>query len=104
MGDHLIGDVDSITSGSAKRFDIEGVRLAIARVGDTFYALADRCSHEDFSLSLGEVFVETCEIECARHGATFDLLTGAAMCFPATIGVAVYPVNVVGGEIVVTLP
>ena len=104
MGEHVLGEVDSMSSGSAQRFDIEGVRLAVARVDDTFYALADRCSHEDFSLSLGEVFIDTCEIECARHGATFDLLTGAAMCFPATVGVSVYPVKVVDGKIVVTLP
>ena len=40
---------------------------------ESVYVFDDRCSHEEFSLSEGEVDVETGEIECARHGAMFRL-------------------------------
>ena len=96
--------LDELAEGTAKRFDVEGHRIAIARVGETYYALGDRCSHEDFSLSLGEVDPETCEIECARHGAAFDLRTGEPMSFPATQAVATYEVIVHGDAVSVVLP
>jgi 3-phenylpropionate/trans-cinnamate dioxygenase ferredoxin subunit len=100
----LLCRVDALAPGTASRFDVDGHRIALARVGDAFYALGDRCSHEDFSLAEGEVDEATCEIECARHGANFDLKTGAAMTFPATKPVQTYEVRVDGDEVKVVLP
>jgi 3-phenylpropionate/trans-cinnamate dioxygenase ferredoxin component len=96
--------VDDLESGQARRFDVAGHRIALVRVEDEFHALDDRCSHEDYSLSEGEVWVEECEIECPRHGSTFDLLTGAPCSLPATHPVAVYEVKVVDGMVSVVLP
>ena len=104
MSEHRVCATSDLESGSAQRFDVEGHRIAVARVGDNFYAIGDRCSHEDFSLALGEVDVDTCEIECARHGASFDLRSGAAMTFPATEPVASYVVTVVDTSVMVALP
>ena len=58
---------------------MDGHRIALVRIGDAFFAVDDECSHEDFSLSEGEVWADECEIECPRHGSTFDLVTGAAL-------------------------
>ena len=44
-----------VPAGTARRFDIGEHRIALIRVGDSFYALGDRCSHADYSLSEGEV-------------------------------------------------
>ena len=96
--------LDELAEGTAKRFDVEGQRLALARIGDDVYCVADRCSQEDFSLSEGEILPAECEIECARHGATFDLKTGAAMSLPATKPVATYDVTIVDGVIEVEVP
>ncbi len=96
--------LDELEEGAATRFDVEGARLAVARIGDDVYCVADRCSHEDFSLSEGEVLPAECEIECARHGATFDLKTGAAMSLPATKAVETYVVAIHDGVVEVELP
>ena len=96
--------VDELSSGQAKRFDVKNHRIALVRVDDEFHAIADRCSHEDYSLAEGEVWVEEREIECPRHGSTFDLLTGNPCSLPATHGVAVYEVQVVDGSVTVVLP
>ena len=64
---------DELESGSARRFDVGEHRIALVRIEDDFYAIGDRCSHEDYSLSEGEVLVEACEIECWKHGSMFDL-------------------------------
>jgi 3-phenylpropionate/trans-cinnamate dioxygenase ferredoxin subunit len=95
---------DELSSGEARRFDVAGHRIALVRIGDEFHALDDECSHEDYSLSEGEVWVDECEIECPRHGSTFDLLTGEARSLPATRPVAVYEVVVADDTVSVVLP
>jgi 3-phenylpropionate/trans-cinnamate dioxygenase ferredoxin component len=96
--------VDDLKAGEARRFDVAGARLALVRIGDEFHAIDDRCSHEDYSLAEGEVWEDECEIECPRHGSTFDLLTGKPCSLPATQAVAVYEVEVSDGDVSVVLP
>jgi 3-phenylpropionate/trans-cinnamate dioxygenase ferredoxin subunit len=95
---------DELTSGQARRFDRGDHRIAVVRIDDDFYAIGDRCSHEDYSLSEGEVWTDEREIECPRHGSTFDLLTGQPCSLPATKPVPVYQVEVDGDEVAVVLP
>ena len=94
---------DDVEPGTARRFDVDGLRLAVVRLGDEFHVIDDRCSHEDFSLADGEVLADECEIECAKHGSTFDLLTGRPCSLPATRGVAVYPVEIEGDDVSVVV-
>jgi len=91
--------LEELVDGAARRFDVEGARLCVVRIGDDVLCLADRCSHEDFSLSEGEVLVEQREIECVRHGAMFDLTTGEPCSFPATKPVATYVAIVRDGNV-----
>jgi 3-phenylpropionate/trans-cinnamate dioxygenase ferredoxin subunit len=95
---------DDLAPGEARRFDVAGLRVALVRIEDDFFAVGDRCSHEDYSLAEGEVWVEEREIECPRHGSTFDLITGRACSLPATHAVAVYEVEVADGTVSVVLP
>ncbi len=71
-----------------ERFDVDGHRLCVVRIGDDFYVIGDRCSHDDYSLSEGDVWEDECEIECPKHGSTFSLLTGEPQTLPATKPVA----------------
>lgn len=88
-----------LADGEARRFDIGEHRVALVRLGDEFYALGDRCSHADISLSEGEVLIEECALECWKHGSSFDLRTGVPLSLPATRPVPVYPVTVEGDEV-----
>ena len=97
-------DRNDMAPSSARRFDVGSYRIALVRVGDDFYALGDRCSHEDYSLSEGQVFDEECELECWKHGSTFDLRTGEPRSLPATKPVPVYQVEVEGDDVLVELP
>jgi 3-phenylpropionate/trans-cinnamate dioxygenase ferredoxin component len=96
--------VNELEPGTARRFDVAGQRIALVRIGDDFHAVNDRCSHEDYSLAEGEVWPDECEIECPRHGSTFDLLTGQPCSLPATHPIAVYAVEVADGKVSVVLP
>jgi 3-phenylpropionate/trans-cinnamate dioxygenase ferredoxin subunit len=94
------GDVDP---GTAKRFDVGSLRLAIVRIGDDFYAIGDRCCHQNVSLSEGDVLVDELEIECWKHGSTFSLTDGSPQSLPATKPVPVYDVEIDGDEVKVVL-
>lgn len=96
--------VGDLAPGAARRFDVDGHRIALVRIGDDFHAVGDRCSHADFPLSDGEVWVEECTIECPKHGATFSLLTGEPQTLPATRPVPVYEVRTEGEDVQVVLP
>jgi 3-phenylpropionate/trans-cinnamate dioxygenase ferredoxin subunit len=95
--------VDDVEPGTARRFDVNSHRICIVRIGDDFYALGDRCSHEDYSLAEGEVFPEEKAIECWKHGSTFSLVDGHPESLPATKPVPVYDVHVENGEVLVTV-
>ena len=69
------------------------------RIGDAFHAVGDECSHEDYSLAEGEVWADERELECPRHGSTFDLRTGEACTLPATRPVPVYEVVLDGDDV-----
>jgi 3-phenylpropionate/trans-cinnamate dioxygenase ferredoxin subunit len=96
--------VDELAPDSARRVDVDGLRLAVVRIGDDWYAIADRCSHADESLSEGDVWPEEREIECPKHGSTFSLLTGEPQTLPATRAVPVYEVRVDGDNVMLVLP
>ncbi len=99
-----LGGLDEFADGVPVRATAAQRAVVVVRSGERVYALEDRCSHEDFPLSAGEVDLETGEIECARHGAMFRLEDGAPMSLPATRAVATYPAQVADGRVVVELP
>ena len=88
---------------SVRRFVIAGIPVAVVRIDDDVYAIGDVCSHANVSLSEGEVWCDEKEIECPKHSSTFDLLTGQPVTLPATQPVPVFDVQVVDGDIVVTV-
>lgn len=92
-----------LTSGAAKRVDVDGHRLAVVRIGDDFYVIGDRCSHADYSLSEGEVYENDRTIECWKHGSLFDLETGQPKTLPATEPVPTYKVFVENNQVMVEL-
>jgi 3-phenylpropionate/trans-cinnamate dioxygenase ferredoxin subunit len=68
-----------------------------------YYALDDICTHDGGPLSDGPIDPEDCSIACPRHGAKFDIRTGAAMTMPATKPTKCHEVKVEGDQILVRL-
>ena len=95
---------DELVRSAARRFDVDGHRIAVVRIGDDLYAIGDTCSHAEISLSEGTVWAEECELECWKHGSTFSLRTGEPQTLPATQPVPVYELTVVDGQVLVNLP
>ncbi|CAN5688888.1 non-heme iron oxygenase ferredoxin subunit [soil metagenome] len=96
--------VDELAPGEARRFEVAGLGIALVRVGDDFHAVGDRCTHQDISLSEGEVDIDDCTIECWKHGSVFSLLTGEPNALPATRPTPVFEVQVADGTVSVVVP
>lgn len=87
-----ICSVQDVPDGEVRRFELGRERVAVVRLGTDWYAIGDRCSHQDISLSDGELHTDTLELECAKHGSCFSLTTGEPSSLPATRPVPVYEV------------
>ena len=92
-----VARVGDIADGSAKVVRIEDTAIGVFRIGDEYFAMEDACSHDGGPLAEGSIEGE--EIECPRHGARFNIRSGAVLCLPATAGVTMYPVRIMGDEI-----
>jgi 3-phenylpropionate/trans-cinnamate dioxygenase ferredoxin subunit len=95
-----------LPEGAARVFEVSDFRLAAARSGDAVFVVEDRCSHDDGELGEGVV---TCsdgrvEIECPRHGARFDMASGAPTRMPAVAPIEVFPARIEGADVYVDLP
>ncbi|MFO9868503.1 3-phenylpropionate/cinnamic acid dioxygenase subunit beta [Escherichia sp. WS453] len=77
--------------------------IVLFNVGGEFYAINDRCSHGNASMSEGYL-EDDATVECPLHAASFCLKTGKALCLPATDPLTTYPVHVEGGDIFIDLP
>jgi 3-phenylpropionate/trans-cinnamate dioxygenase ferredoxin subunit len=88
----------------ARRLDAGPEGVCLVRIADRYFAVGDRCSHAEVSLSEGDVEADECWIECWKHGSAFSLVDGQPQSLPATEAVPVYPVRVEGDVIVVELP
>jgi 3-phenylpropionate/trans-cinnamate dioxygenase ferredoxin subunit len=77
--------------------------VALIHAAGHFYALDDVCTHDGGPLSEGPVDPHERSIACPRHGAKFDLATGAALTMPATKPTKAHEVKVEGDQIYVRL-
>jgi 3-phenylpropionate/trans-cinnamate dioxygenase ferredoxin subunit len=98
-----VGSLADLPEGKALRVEIGGHAIVLVRIGDDVYALGDVCSHQDISLSEGDVDCDEKLIECWKHGSAFSLETGEPESLPATKPVPVYEVRVVDGQIEVVV-
>ena len=71
--------------------------IAVYNIDGDLYAVEDVCTHDGAELAGGDV--HGFEVECVRHGARFDLRTGAVTCPPAYEPIATFPVREVDGAI-----
>jgi 3-phenylpropionate/trans-cinnamate dioxygenase ferredoxin subunit len=92
--------LDALPDVGAVLVSIDSQRVAVVRDEDGgIHAVDDTCSHANVSLSEGEV--DGCTIECWLHGSRFDLRTGKPTSLPAIRPIAVYPIEIQDGTVLV---
>jgi 3-phenylpropionate/trans-cinnamate dioxygenase ferredoxin component len=98
-----LGPLAEMPTEGARVFQVADRRIAVFAVDGAFYALDDRCSHATASLAEGEIDADELCVECPRHGARFDLRSGAARTAPAFQPVRSYPLSISDGQLVLEL-
>jgi 3-phenylpropionate/trans-cinnamate dioxygenase ferredoxin subunit len=95
----LVCRLDELSPGAARRVEVDGIAVALVRIGDDVYAIGDTCSHANVSLSDGEVWCDEKQLECPKHGSAFSLVTGVPNTLPATQPVPVFTARVTDGQV-----
>jgi 3-phenylpropionate/trans-cinnamate dioxygenase ferredoxin subunit len=96
-----LAQASEVPPGSRKLLDIDGRAIALFNVDGAFYAIDDVCTHDGGPLAEGELVGFA--IQCPRHGARFDIRTGAVLCMPAFEPVAAHEVKIEGNDVLVRL-
>jgi len=100
MKELKICDLTDLEEAIPRCIEIEGKKLSVVLLKEKIYALDDTCSHEDVSLSEGEVDVDECTLECWKHGSLFSLETGEALSLPALRSVKTYEIHIIDNDVV----
>ena len=100
MKELKICDLTDLEEAVPRCIEVEGKKLSMVLLNEKIYALDDTCSHEDVSLSEGEVDIDDCALECWKHGSLFSLKTGEALSLPATKSVKTYEVHIIDNDVV----
>lgn len=92
-----IASAGDIAPGQMRSYQVNGRQILVCNVGGRYYAIDNLCTHDGGTLDEGELDGDL--VECPRHGALFDVKTGAAKALPAVQPVRSYPVQVEGDAV-----
>jgi len=92
-----IADVADIPRGTVRVVEHGRSRYAVCNADGEIYVVDDTCTHDDGPL--GEGRLDGCAVVCPRHGAKFDIRTGAVMQMPAAFPIRVYESKIQDGRI-----
>ncbi len=97
-----VAGLDEVGPGTMKMVQVDARDILLVNLEGVVRAYQGICSHEYFELDKG--FLTGDSLTCALHLSRFDLLTGDALDPPAELPLAMYPVVVEDGRVVLELP
>ena len=91
--------VDELQPGSMKLVPAGPLTVGVYNCNGEYFAIEDRCSHDDGPLCEGEWDRDTCVVVCPRHGSNFDIRSGVPLTLPAFEPVDTFAVVVENGYV-----
>ena len=98
---HDVGQADGPPDGTLRRVEAGGRAVCLGRLGGSWIAFDDTCTHEACSLAGGEL--DGPVVVCPCHGSEFDVRTGDVLTPPALDPLPIYEVREEGGALLVRL-
>lgn len=116
MARHIVAQAADIPPGGRKIVRVAGREVGIFNLDGALYALKNVCAHQGARVCLGRVVGTTLPsdvyefkfglegrvLRCPWHEWEYDIASGEALFDPA-VKIVTYPVEVVDGDIVVTV-
>ena len=97
MAELDVGPVEELPPGSVKIVVSGSIAIGVYNLDGEFYAIEDRCSHDDGPLCEGDFDLDEGYAICPRHGAHIDIRSGRPLTLPAVFPVETFPVRVEDG-------
>jgi 3-phenylpropionate/trans-cinnamate dioxygenase ferredoxin subunit len=88
---------NALANGEKLVVDVDGNSVVLCKIADSYYAIANICSHDGSEIASGTLDGE--EIICPRHGARFCVKTGQVKSPPAYEDIDCFLVRVEQGKI-----
>lgn len=104
MAELTVCPVEELPPGEVKIVRAGELAIGVYNCDGKYFALEDRCSHDDGPLCEGDFESAECIAICPRHGARFDVRTGQALTLPAYLPVETFDVTVEDGMVRVEVP
>jgi 3-phenylpropionate/trans-cinnamate dioxygenase ferredoxin component len=98
-----VAPVDELPPGAVKIVRAGQVAVGVYNLDGEYYAIEDRCSHDDGPLAEGDFDAEDAVVVCPRHGSRFDIRTGRPLTLPAYVPVETFTVVVDDGWVKVDI-
>jgi 3-phenylpropionate/trans-cinnamate dioxygenase ferredoxin subunit len=86
--------LSELQPGQMRLVEWEDLEIGVFNCNGNFYAIEDRCSHDNGPLAEGTFDQGKCTVECPRHGSLFDLKSGKPLTLPAYVPVDTFTVIV----------
>ena len=97
-----VARLDQIPPGTMLMVQVDGSDILLVNLSGTIRAMQGICSHEYFELDKG--FLTNGTLTCALHLSRFDLSDGEPLDPPAELPLAVYPVVIDDGRVMIEVP
>jgi nitrite reductase/ring-hydroxylating ferredoxin subunit len=100
----------SLADGTMKEVDVGGVAVVVLRAEGRLVAFQARCPHEEGALAEGRL--ESGQLACPLHGATFAVPSGRIVADPDGVtppsgdvpSLRAFPIRLISDEIEVDVP
>ncbi len=97
-----IAPASELPTGERLFVELAGKMIVLFNIAGEYFGIADVCSHDDGPVGEGDLAGYT--ITCPRHGAQFDVRSGAVLQMPAVVDIPAYPVQVRDGKLFIGIP
>lgn len=96
-----VAKTNELRPGEMMYVEVGDTPVCLINLAGEYHAINDTCTHEDASLSDGEITGD--EIECPLHGGAYHIRTGQPAGFPVVVPIEKYRVRIVGDDVQISL-
>lgn len=94
-----VATTSDLAPGEKMLVEYDGLPVGLFNIDGDFYAIGDICTHDGGPLVEGNLQGDV--VVCPRHGARFDVRTGAVRSLPAYGPVPTYQVKIESDDILI---